>query len=127
MNFLNTLVPFLMTQNMKMMRRSSKKTQVKIEILKNIETIVDEYISKNTTMHRETLEMKGEPYRLYRAREKKHGFKYKTMYNKIVYEQAHRFLERHGCKRGWTQEKLDGTYERNPLLDDPKYCKEHVD
>lgn len=78
-------------------------------------------------MHREILEMKGQPYRLYRAREKKHGHKYKNIYRVIAYEQSHRFLEAHGTMRGMTKEKLDGTYERNPKLNDEAYCEVELD
>lgn len=72
---------------MKMMKRYLKKTQVLIFIPYHfLETIVESYIAKNTSMHRETLEMKGEPYRLYRARINKNGHKYKDMFAVISYE-----------------------------------------
>ena len=49
-------------------------------------TIAEDYVHNKTTMHREILEMKGEPYRLYRARIKHTGHKFKDIHKVISYE-----------------------------------------
>jgi hypothetical protein len=39
----------------------------------------------------------------------------------MIYQAQDEFLHRHGCHKGYTEEKRLGLYKRNPLLDNLAY------
>jgi hypothetical protein len=72
------------------------------------------------------LEGGAEPVRIYKAREKAGDFRYKDVMTEIKRIAFMQFLEDHGCKKGITKEKTDGTYRRNVKLNDIKYRRENL-
>lgn len=87
-----------------------------------------EYINKNSQRKREIIEggVEDEDLRIQRFRVKAGDYAFKDLVSTLVYEAHHNLLEDNGVKRGYTEEKRNGTYQRPAHLTDEFLAKERI-
>jgi hypothetical protein len=70
------------------------------------------YINEKSLMKLDKMHAENIPHRLYAAREKVGRHRYKDIFGNIFFDANDRMLSDMGVKKGYTKEKMDGTYRR---------------
>jgi len=70
------------------------------------------YINEKSLMKLDKMHAESIPHRLYAAREKVGRHRYKDVFGFIFFDANDRMLSDMGVKKGYTKEKMDGTYRR---------------